>query len=509
MKMFSNAFLLDTVSKASLILGLAWLLTLALHRASAAVRYLVWTCTLAAILTLPPCSWLLPRWSVHLKMPAAQAIAYAVPVAQPASVSITVHATHAPSWPAWIWLAGFLAVLFRLAAGHWRLTRLRRRAQRIGTDPAAALWSSTETDVPLTCGLLRASVILPHAWDEWDDERRQIVLMHERTHVRRRDPLLWFIAQIAAAVYWFHPLAWLAVARLRREQERSCDDAVVRAGAACSEYARHLVDLARALAPAGAYAAALGMAMTSDLEQRVRALLDPRRKRHGLTRAVCLVCGTAALAAVIPLAALHAQQSSAPASLYGTVRDPSGAVVPNALILLNSNGHQEAARTGAAGDYKFVVPDGSYAMEVKAPGFAEFRKPVVLPADSQTNITLDVGAVNEAVEIVGKAPAPQVTGTPHRIKVGGMVQATKLVSMIKPLYPPDAEAAGVEGTVLLRAVISATGDLLGLSAVNRSVDARLINAAMDAVKQWHYEPTLLNGEPVEVVTTIEITFRLE
>jgi len=93
--------------------------------------------------------------------------------------------------------------------------------------------------------------------------------------------------------------------------------------------------------------------------------------------------------------------------------------------------------------------------------------------------------------------------------VGGMVQGTKLVTMTKPVYPPGAEAAGIEGTVLLRAVISTGGDLLGLSVINQSVDGELAAAAMDAVKQWHYNPTLLNGEPVEVATTIAVTFRLE
>ena len=132
----------------------------------------------------------------------------------------------------------------------------------------------------------------------------------------------------------------------------------------------------------------------------------------------------------------------------------------------------------------------------------------MLPA-ARTNIILAIGTVTEAVEVVGKALHPQETGTPHRIRVGGMVQATKLVSMTKPVYPPGAEEAGIEGTVLLRAVISTAGDLLGLSVINQSVDPDLASAAMDAVKQWHYQPTLLNGAPLEVVTTIAVTFRLE
>jgi protein TonB len=100
-------------------------------------------------------------------------------------------------------------------------------------------------------------------------------------------------------------------------------------------------------------------------------------------------------------------------------------------------------------------------------------------------------------------------GTAGGIRVGGNVQATKLVHQTKPVYPAGAQAAGIEGTVLLKAVISIQGNLLGLVVLNTSVDPELAQAAMDAAKQWQYEPTLLNGVPVEVVTTITVNFRLE
>ena len=89
------------------------------------------------------------------------------------------------------------------------------------------------------------------------------------------------------------------------------------------------------------------------------------------------------------------------------------------------------------------------------------------------------------------------------------MQATRLVSQVKPVYPAELQAAGVEGTVLLRAVISMQGNLLGLSVINTSVAPELAKAATDAVSQWRYTPTLLNGQPVEVATTIAVNFRLE
>lgn len=529
----SIAFLFDTAAKATMVLAAAGLLALAMRRTSSAARYFTWTCALCAVLAIPMLSLLLPAWNLPVKTAPAPIVRE---VSMPDSASFPAPASAAPvapirakwtnGWPVTIWLAGALIALARLAAGHVRLALSLRRARlviapewtvardeaaaRIGFGRAVKLIRSAETDVPLTCGLFSATVVLPEASEEWDAERRQVVLLHELTHARRLDPLLWFIAQVAAAVYWFHPLAWLAVARFRREQERSCDDAVVRAGTVRSAYARHLVELARSVAPARAYSVALCMAATSDLEQRVRALLDPGRNRQGLRRGFCLAGAAAAMAAILPLAALHAQQSAHGASLSGSVYDPSGAAVPRALVLLkNDSSHQEAARTDDGGEYAFSVPAGSYTLQVRAQGFTEFQKAIVLPAAGQTNITLALGPVNEALEVVGKAQRPPETGTPHRIRVGGNVQATKLVSMIKPAYPPGAESASIEGTVLLRAVISTEGGLLGLSVMNTSVDGELAQAAMEAVKQWRYQPTLLNGAPVEVVTTIAVTFRLE
>jgi len=524
----SNAFLLDAAAKATMLLAAGWLVTLALRRHAAAARYFTWICALGAALAVPVISALAPRWNVQLPATATVAAAPALAGAEPVSdigATAPINARRPIAWMALIWLAGALIALMRIALGNVRLAMALRRApeirvpewiaardaaaKAIGLRHAVTLRRSSESDVPLTGGLFSLSVALPESCDEWDEARRRVVLLHELTHARRRDPLVWLLARIAVAAYWFHPLAWLAAGGLRREQERSCDDAVLRAGTVQSDYAQHLVDLARSAMNAATYPAALGMAATSDLEDRVHALLDTRARRDSPSRRACSIAAAALIAVIVPLAAVHAQESPA-TSLSGTVYDASGAVVPNVLVLLKSGAnHQEAARASAAGEYSFSgVPAGSYTLQVRAPGFAEFQKTVVLPA-GQLNITLDLGQVTEALEVVGKGPRPKESGTPHRIRVGGNVQATKLVSMTKPVYPPVAQAAGVEGTVMLRAVISTSGDLLGLSVLNQSVDPELASAAMDAVKQWHYQPTLLNGEPVEVVTTIAVTFRLE
>jgi protein TonB len=95
---------------------------------------------------------------------------------------------------------------------------------------------------------------------------------------------------------------------------------------------------------------------------------------------------------------------------------------------------------------------------------------------------------------------------PARIRVGGNVQQTKLVSQPPPVYPPLAKQARIQGVVKLNATIAKDGTVQHLEAI--SGHPLLIEAAMDAVRQWVYQPTLLNGQPVEVQTDIDVNFTL-
>ncbi len=133
-------------------------------------------------------------------------------------------------------------------------------------------------------GLLRPAVVLPEDAEGWSVEQRRAVLTHELGHVKRHDCLTQALAQVACAVYWFHPLAWVAAWRLRVERERACDDLVLRAGASGPDYADHLLQLARGARAAAGPAWALAMARPSQLEGRLLAILDPSLDRRGPTR---------------------------------------------------------------------------------------------------------------------------------------------------------------------------------------------------------------------------------
>lgn len=109
-------------------------------------------------------------------------------------------------------------------------------------------------------------------------------------------------------------------------------------------------------------------------------------------------------------------------------------------------------------------------------------------------------AARPSATLVGGNPSPK------RIQVPASVQAINTIDRVPPVYPPDARAKGVEGTVILDVIIAADGTVKDLTVL--SGDGALAFAAITAVQQWVFEPTLLNGEPVEVETTVAVTFTL-
>jgi protein TonB len=104
------------------------------------------------------------------------------------------------------------------------------------------------------------------------------------------------------------------------------------------------------------------------------------------------------------------------------------------------------------------------------------------------------------------APPPPPKAAPSRIKLGGQVQAAKIVAQPQPLYPALARQARIQGNVVLHAIIDKDGRVGQLEVV--SGHPLLVQSALDAVKQWRYQPTQLNGDPVEVDTTITVSFVL-
>jgi protein TonB len=115
------------------------------------------------------------------------------------------------------------------------------------------------------------------------------------------------------------------------------------------------------------------------------------------------------------------------------------------------------------------------------------------------------GVIGGVIGGMGGAPAPPKP-TQTRIKQGGNVTAAKLVNRVQPMYPPLARQTRISGTVRLHAIIGKDGSVQQLEVL--SGHPLLVRSALDAVQQWRYQPTTLNGEPVEVDTTIDVIFSL-
>jgi periplasmic protein TonB len=125
--------------------------------------------------------------------------------------------------------------------------------------------------------------------------------------------------------------------------------------------------------------------------------------------------------------------------------------------------------------------------------------------DGGVGVTGGTGLGGALGGILG-APPPPKPAAPQRIRVGGSVQAAKMVRQTAPVYPQIAKTAHVSGTIILHAVIAKDGTVQELTYV--SGPPLLMKAAMDAVRDWKYTPTTLNGDPVEVDTTISVVFQL-
>jgi TonB family protein len=123
--------------------------------------------------------------------------------------------------------------------------------------------------------------------------------------------------------------------------------------------------------------------------------------------------------------------------------------------------------------------------------------------DSPAQYRSDIAQANQWAE---KAKSAQKTRNPDRLRVDGSVQAGRLVSKVDPVYPASAAQQHIQGTVQLRAIIDQSGHVASTQFV--SGPAELVAAAQEAVKKWTYQPTGFNGQPVEVLTYIEVNFIL-
>jgi TonB family protein len=229
-------------------------------RSTAAMRHLLCVCALAGSLILP-FAMLIPARIVAIRLPVIAVIASSQAVARAESWS-TSRVLLA------LWALGSVALILRLAIGHWRIARLVRAATPLDAD---ALFLA-EVSVPIACGLLRPVVLLPRVSAAWPRWQFDAAVRHERTHIQRNDLWANFAAQLACAIWWFHPLVWMLSRQLRDSQETACDDAVLFSGFEPAAYAEAL--LAVAQTSTATLLPGCPMTTQTNLKSRIARLLD-------------------------------------------------------------------------------------------------------------------------------------------------------------------------------------------------------------------------------------------
>jgi len=248
-------------------------------------------------------------------------------------------------------------------------------------------------------------------------------------------------------------------------------------------------------------------------------MFDPLVNRRGLSLKSRLLTSLSALCLLLPLAVLRLPAQNLSGRFSGTIHDASGAAVPNATVIMTGNKANtiEMTTSDAAGNFGFkALPAGEYEMKVLKRGFNEYRAPqFVLESgrEASQNINLEVAAVMDEVDVVAEGRVQPLatsgtSGNPARLRVGGEVEAAKRLNLVTPVYPATVKAAGIQGTVILHAIIGMDGTPLSLRVMNSEIDPELTRAAVEAVSKWRYRPTLLNGQPIEVDTTIMVNFTL-
>jgi beta-lactamase regulating signal transducer with metallopeptidase domain len=358
-----------------------------------------------------------------------------------------------------VWLLGATVTFAGLVGGLVRLWRLRSRcvpvtgrwreltdelSRQCGVNRRVALLQSDDPSLLVACGVLNPRIILPAGASEWTDDRMRIVIRHELAHVRRHDEIVQVAGELLRVVHWINPLVWIACRRLRQESEYACDDAVLSAGVEATEYATHLLDVARHLsARRAAWIPAPAIARPSTLERRIVAMLHRHRHRAPVSRRGWSVAALVGLVVSIPLAAAGvapvpeagasrfaasapgrttATQTDTPAldsqatlgglvaaTISGRVLDQSGGALPGTRLTLTDlqTGAELTAHADVAGRFAFRnLQPSRYELVASLVAFATVRNVLTLASGAAVEraLTLPLGSIQETVTLACSAP---------------------------------------------------------------------------------------------------------
>jgi TonB family protein len=464
--------------------------------------------------------------------------------------------------------AGILFRLLWLGVGLIRLRRLRRAAlmdrpvlvdaelqPALGTH--AEIRYARDLQQPVTFGLRRPLVLLPEVMRDQPSEIQRAVLGHELLHVKRRDWAWLIVEEIAVCLFWFHPASWWLASRIQCAREEVVDELAILLTGRRKTYVEALLTFAdtTSVVPTAAFARRRHLVRRIALVSKEDVMSS--RRIVATCAAMALIVGLGSWYAVsaFPLRSSDQARTAAsyevgPLELRAHAVTPENpvprrvhyepAVVPDAIDSLRAN----VGVRVTLDDVGRVAEARAVSLEFHRPGLS-FEASAVDLGKRGTRLLDGVatgpGNVNasearqtiEAVQDsaltsvrqwrydppfeapltftvhVSFAKGPEVMEFKPRqegdaLRVGGEIKPPKKIKDVKPIYPPIAREAGVAGVVIIEVRIGTDGRVED-GRVLKSIPL-LDEAALDAVKQWQFEPTLMNGAPVPLMMTVTINF---
>jgi protein TonB len=539
--MIAAANVLAYCAQASVVILLCAGLPRLLRLSAPAAQYVFWRLVLLVCLALPFLQpWHAPMTTVLVTAAPVDASAVpAVALPQQTSPSVVPFSLDILDTAVLVWMGGLSCRLVWLAAGVSRLRRLRRRAQEdvyglddlkslIGTFPAVR-WSE-DVRHPVTFGLIRPLVLLPVALKSVERDARIAVIAHELHHVRRRDWAWVVVEELVRSAFWFHPPMWWLISRVQLARETVVDELSILVTNARRAYLDALLTFAddTGFASSPAFSARRHLFHRVMLLSKERDMSSIRVAVGSSVLVIALGAGTWGAAQAFPLQSCASVQERTPP------RDPRTPAEyhrqaqqywekANKELSLSQEEKLDVIAKGLAAEDRALAINPDYLpaltykdiflrMQANLTNDPAQTAPLLRQADELRDKVRALQALNPRE--TGATPA---TSVPERfagrlaelrpIRIGGGIKPPTKIKDVKPFYPPVALAARVQGVVIVEAIIDATGDVVE-ARVLRSIPL-LDEAALEAVQQWRFMPTVVDGVPQAVVMTVTVNFTLQ
>ena len=522
-------YLLNAAWQVPLLFATAWVAARLLRAAGPSVEHRIWASALVLETFLPACS--LPSERLTTALNALQAWLFGVKQTGGAQVTVFVGEGYvhgglriAPTLltvVAAFYIVSILYFAVRLMLALYRTATLQRSAKTTMLLAASGrryehifrvrepiIATSTKVNGPVTLGIWRHTILLPGVIHTELSEDIEAALAHEFAHIARNDFAKNLAYELLSLPVAFHPLLWLTRRRVAESREMICDAMAAAAVEGRQRYARSLLRLASEFAtrtPAvSTHAIGIFDANTfRNFERRVMSLTEKRVEMQGARRSATIALSlTLAVGVCTSAMALRMQVANVDAGRSQFVNDFAA---PRTA---------EPTQTTTATQTTQAAPD---PIPVAAPHQARVEPPktmkvvsapvVMASASTDPLSELKSGTTSQAASSPPQADAmKQQQELSSARPVPAEVMSSQILMKTQPVYPAEAKAAKISGSVVLKAVIGKDGKMQALRLLDGPKE--LAGSAMEAVRQWVYKPYLLNGQPTEVETTITVNYSL-